>query len=163
MLRAAQQVARLGDARVVQKVEGAGSDDRVEQPPEMRRAEAADVRQVIHVKLLGIMVFDVVEDGGEHHRVFRRAACERGFQPALALDAVELDAQRQQKTHGARLVLRVLFPDLAYDHRGEIIDIRIFIAAQDVPVFLVSAQGQVKSADLGRHVLEQFLRVQEQV
>lgn len=129
VLRAAQQVARLGDARVVQEVKRAGTDDRVEEPSEMRRAQTADVSEIIHVKLFGIMVFYVVQNRREYHGILGRPARERGLEAALALDPVELDAQRQQKSHGTLLVLGLLVFDLAYDHRCEIVDIGILLAA----------------------------------
>ena len=70
LLRTAQKIAGLHDPCAVQIIQRAHVHDGMKNPAEVRGAQTADLSQLFHGELRGIVVFNVIQGRRDDQRVF---------------------------------------------------------------------------------------------
>ncbi len=132
-----EQDTGLLNPGIIDKIQRRGTHDVVEQAAEVSGTQMTQIRQEIHGKLLHIVVFHIIQGGGEHNG---RGGAESAHGFVLGggcslcgvLDAVQRYVEGQEQAPGADLVAGILQCQLFQSIIGHLIQEGMFLFGKNV-------------------------------
>lgn len=170
MLRAAQQVAGLGNAGIGDEVLGADPHDFTEHPSEVGGGgKVAQRSQILHCEGLHIVFFHIVQGRADNQQVVRGTlfffAFRRADGGALGLNPEDFDIKGEQKPPAADLIGGLFVLQLPYNGGNQLVQEGMLPAAENE----LEASGGGEGVELivfpgvGQQVFEKLLGIDKQI